>query len=175
VSAALLAKLIESGTPAALVAEVATELGRAQAERDILERKKEQDRERQRRHRSRDVTLRHAKRRDSRDPPKEVSNPHSVSDETGGKPPDPVKELFDLGTSVLTASGQTEKQARSLVGMWRKDHGDGEVLAALTDARTKSISNPVEWVPKRLKQRGPAEPADFLSHYRQRAAVGASP
>lgn len=110
-------------------------------------------------------------------PLKENSKPTSVSDETGGKPPDPLKELFDLGVSVLAASCKTEKEARSLVGMWRKDFGDGETLAALTDARTKAISNPIEWVPKRLKQRRPAEPADFLAHYReqQRTAAGASP
>jgi hypothetical protein len=172
VSAALLTKLLEAGTPVELIAEVAMELGRAQAAAELLEQRRAKDRKRKRFPRNSAESVESA---ETHAPPKEVSNPHSVSDETGGKPPDPVKELFDLGTSILTASGQTEKQARSLVGMWRKDHGDGEVLAALTDARTKSISNPVEWVPKRLRQRGPAEPADFLSHYRQRAAAGASP
>lgn len=107
-------------------------------------------------------------------PLKDNSKPPSVSDETVGKPTDPLKELFDLGISVLTASGQTEKQARSLVGMWRKDFGAGKTLAALTDARTQSITNPVEWIPKHLRLHRHEEPADFLAHYKQRTAAGAS-
>jgi uncharacterized protein YdaU (DUF1376 family) len=74
----------------------------------------------------------------------------SVSGETGAKPPDPIKQMFDLGIDVLTATGITEKQARSYVGKLRKDHDDGDVLSALTECRVRSISNPVEWLPKRL-------------------------
>jgi hypothetical protein len=47
-SAALLARLIEAGTPAALVGEVAMELAKAQAVADILEQRKAKDRERKR-------------------------------------------------------------------------------------------------------------------------------
>jgi hypothetical protein len=45
-NAALLAKLIEAGTPADLVAEVAVELGRAHAAQEILEKRRAKDRER---------------------------------------------------------------------------------------------------------------------------------
>lgn len=64
---------------------------------------------------------------------------------------DILKDLYDLGLAVLSSAGHSERQARSLVGRWRKDHGDGPVLSALTDARLRSISNPVEWITKRLK------------------------
>lgn len=171
-STALLTKLLEAGTPVELIAEVAMELGRARAAAELLEQRRAKDRQRKRVPRKSAESVESA---ETHTPPKEVSNPHSVSIETGGKPPDPLKELFDLGISVLTASGQTEKQARTLIGMWRKDHGDGEVLAALTDARTKAISNPVEWMPKRLKQQRHAEPVDFMAHYKERTAAGASP
>lgn len=81
-------------------------------------------------------------------PPKKSSEANA----SGGEPPDPVKELFDVGVSVLTASGQSEKEARSLIGKWRKDtKDDGQVLAALLDCRTKCISSPVEWLTKRFK------------------------
>lgn len=76
--------------------------------------------------------------------------PDSVSDETASSPPDPIKELFDVGVAVLTGTGISESRSRSLIGQWRRQHGDGEVLAALTDCRTKAISNPVEWMPQRL-------------------------
>lgn len=64
---------------------------------------------------------------------------------------DPLKELFDVGVSVLTGCGQTEKEARSLIGMWRKGKPDGEVLTALVECRTRAISSPVEWLTKRLE------------------------
>lgn len=76
--------------------------------------------------------------------------PDTIPNGMGDKPPDPVRDLFDIGVSVLVAAGHSEKESRSLVGKWRKDHSDGEVMAALVDCRTKAISNPVEWMPKRL-------------------------
>lgn len=83
-------------------------------------------------------------------PPKDNSKPPSSEPNgSGGAAADPVKELFDLGVSILTATGQTEKQARSLIGKWRKAKGDGEVLTGLIDSRGKS--NPVEWLEKRFK------------------------
>lgn len=81
-------------------------------------------------------------------PPEEKS---SVANATGGKPPDPVKELFDLGVAVLVATGMVEKDARSMIGKWRKTKSDGEVLTGLIECRTKAISNPVEWLEKRLQ------------------------
>lgn len=86
-------------------------------------------------------------------PPNEyISNPpSSVSNETGGEAADPVKSIFDLGVSILMASGTPEKQARSLLGKWRKAKSDAEVLAALLDCRARSISNPVEWIEARFK------------------------
>lgn len=74
----------------------------------------------------------------------------SVSKDTGGKPPDPLKQLFDVGVALLTSTGGTERQARSLIGKWRKARPDSEVLAGLIDCRTRAISNPVEWLEKRF-------------------------
>lgn len=87
---------------------------------------------------------------------------YSVDKSTGGEPPaigsgDIVKDLFDLGLSVLTSAGVPEKQARSLIGKWRKGGKDAEVLLALMECRTKLVSNPVEWLTKRLK------PAAYVS------------
>ena len=92
----------------------------------------------------------------------------SVPDGTAAKPPDPAKQLFDLGVEVLTAAGTAEPQARSLIGMWRKTHGVGKTLEALLDCRAKAISQPVEWMTKRL---GPGEPdvGDFADAAARRA------
>jgi hypothetical protein len=75
---------------------------------------------------------------------------NSVAKATGVPPADPVAALFDIGVSILTAAGHDERQARSLIGKWRKEKTDGEVLTAFMDCRTKAISNPVEWLQKSL-------------------------
>ena len=78
------------------------------------------------------------------------SEPVSVSNDTGLKP-DPMKELFDVGVGLLTSSGKSEREARSLIGKWRKAASDDSVvLAALIDCRGRAISEPVEWLTKRL-------------------------
>ena len=69
---------------------------------------------------------------------------------SGGEAADPVKELFDAGVSLLVGAGQTEKQARSLIGKWRKGKTDGDVLTGILDCRARAISNPVEWLEKRF-------------------------
>lgn len=64
---------------------------------------------------------------------------------------DPVKELFDLGVSIMVGAGIAEQKARSLIGKWRKARSDAEVLTALLECRRQDISEPVEWLTKRLK------------------------
>ena len=63
---------------------------------------------------------------------------------SGVPPPDPVKALFDMGVALVVETGRTEKQARSLVGKWRKDFGDPEAMRIMLEARSKS--EPVEWI-----------------------------
>lgn len=65
---------------------------------------------------------------------------------------DLIKEIFDLGRSILVEAGATEARARSLIGKWKKDRGEAEVLKALLECRRDAISNPVEWLTKRLQQ-----------------------
>jgi uncharacterized protein YdaU (DUF1376 family) len=70
---------------------------------------------------------------------------------SGGEPPaDPIKQVFDLGVSILVAASCTEKNARSLIGKWRKSHGEAKVLQGLLDCRARGISDPVEWLEKRF-------------------------
>lgn len=81
----------------------------------------------------------------------EVKKISSVAIATGAEAPDdPLKQLFDLGVSILIETGCTEKQARSLIGKYRKAKSDADVLAGLLECRTKAISNPVEWLEKRF-------------------------
>lgn len=85
-------------------------------------------------------------------PESDTETEETIANAMGAEAPpnDPVKELFDLGVSVLVEAGCTEKQARSLVGKHRKNKGDGECLTAFIECRSKHISDPVEWLEKRL-------------------------
>jgi|HubBroStandDraft_1064217.scaffolds.fasta_scaffold110443_2 hypothetical protein len=48
---------------------------------------------------------------------------------------DPAKELFDAGVKILTANATPERQARALIGKWRKAvKNDGKLLGILLDA-----------------------------------------
>lgn len=42
--------------------------------------------------------------------------------------------IFDRGRKSLQANGSDEKQARSMLGLWRKNHGDENLVAALEQA-----------------------------------------
>jgi hypothetical protein len=74
---------------------------------------------------------------------------------------DPVKEVFDLGVSILVASGTDEKRARSLLGKWRKERGEAKVLTALLECRTKGVSEPVVWLTKRLQAARYVSPSGY--------------
>ncbi|WP_347269946.1 YdaU family protein [Rhizorhabdus histidinilytica] len=69
----------------------------------------------------------------------------------GTAPADVAKQIFDTGVALLTDAGQPPGQARSMLGKWRKEHGDGAVLQALMEAERRAITNPVEWITGRFK------------------------
>jgi hypothetical protein len=77
---------------------------------------------------------------------------------------DPLKDLFDLGVTMLKSQGHDEKKARSIIGSWRKGRSPGDVVAALVDAKTRSVSNLVEWMPRRLNGARSTDPPSYLDH-----------
>lgn len=82
----------------------------------------------------------------------------SVSKDTGANA-DPVKVIFDLGRTLLMDAGATADAAGSLIGKWRKEYGDRVVLECLMDCQAKRISNPKEWMPRRLQAAGKGQSA----------------
>jgi uncharacterized protein YdaU (DUF1376 family) len=101
--------------------------------------------------------------------PQPTSNSHlhshksSEDKSSGGKPPanDAVKELFDVGVSILVDAGSSEKEARSLIGKWKKSRGEVEVMKALLECRRQEIASPVEWLTKRLQQSRYVSPSGY--------------
>lgn len=96
--------------------------------------------------------------------------PDSVSKETGVPPPDLVKVVFDHGVHLLTEQGHSDRDARKIIGKWRKDCRDDKLVRdALVEAASRNISNLVEWVPKYLGNQ-PANPLDVLLEQSDRFA-----
>lgn len=62
--------------------------------------------------------------------------------------------VWQIGPNFLAEHGCPERQARSLLGKWRKERGDAETLAALIAAERESVSEPVAWIEARLKNGG---------------------
>lgn len=94
---------------------------------------------------------RHSTKRQQSDNGASTPIPNTVTNVTGAEAPpdDPVKQIFEVGVTLLTSTGTKDRQARSLIGKWRKQKGDAWTLQALLDAKAKSISAPVEWIEKR--------------------------
>ena len=71
----------------------------------------------------------------------------SVSKDTGADAPvDKVKVTFGTCLAYLVENGQDEKNARALLGRWRRDHGDEAVHLAVDQARVGAISDPVPYI-----------------------------
>lgn len=78
-------------------------------------------------------------------------------------PPQPVDlraAVFASGVPLLTAAGLSAPNARSMLGRWRRDFGDGAVLDALAAAQVEHPSDPVAWINKTVERRNaPNRPA----------------
>lgn len=77
---------------------------------------------------------------------KEQGN-NSVSKDTGENASvDLVKVIFDEGLKVLLGSGHNERQARAIIGKWRKQSDDGAVVMAISNAVKQGVTDPVSYI-----------------------------
>lgn len=67
--------------------------------------------------------------------------------------------IFDQGRKYLESNGVKERQARSLLGGWRRDHGDEALLAALREALSQGVSEPISFITASLRNRKLCHPA----------------
>lgn len=63
----------------------------------------------------------------------------------------PSDFLWKAGVKFLTGSGVSEKQARSLIGKWKRDAGEGQVISALGRAQREGAIEPVSFIEGCLK------------------------
>jgi len=74
-------------------------------------------------------------------------------------PPSPEDRIFALGVPLLTAAGVAERNARSMLGMLRKRHGDEAVADAIDRCAALQVSEPVSWLQAALKPKPEAKTA----------------
>jgi hypothetical protein len=66
-------------------------------------------------------------------------------------PPDTADTIFALGVPLLTAANVADRNARSMLGLMRKTHGDPAVIEALQRCATEKPIQPVAWLQAALK------------------------
>ena len=59
---------------------------------------------------------------------------------------DAVKALWDRGLRHLTASKVPEKQARSVIGKWRREFDDTAVMAAILASEAENAAEPIAFI-----------------------------
>lgn len=72
---------------------------------------------------------------------------HSEPNGSGaGAPPDTADHIFGLGVPLLTASGCTDRNARSMLALLHKQHGGLAVVAALERCAREKPLQPIPWL-----------------------------
>lgn len=71
--------------------------------------------------------------------------PYSEREEPEGKPSGASPSLFDVGLMALTSRGVSDKQARSITGMWRSQFGEPATLEVFRQIEKHDPSDPVAY------------------------------
>jgi hypothetical protein len=91
------------------------------------------------------------------------------------EPVDLKAVLFGTGLAYLTRHGTPERQARSMLGKWRKQFGDGAVVDALHAAQSEAASDPIPMINRILERRHTHGNADRPGQRMATAAHGPQP
>jgi hypothetical protein len=80
-----------------------------------------------------------------------------------GEAVDFTKAIFERGVAFLRRHGLKEDRARSVIGKWRKNHGERAVFDALAAASKAGVTNPLPWIEARLRKSEADAPPDGLA------------
>jgi hypothetical protein len=64
---------------------------------------------------------------------------------------DMTKSLWESGKTILKAAGHDDRSAGSIIGRFRKNYSDSQVLAVLSRCQIEQPSEPVEWITRALQ------------------------
>lgn len=62
-----------------------------------------------------------------------------------------TKAVWDCGVQYLTSKGIETRQARSVLGKWRKDSGDAQILESIEAAQRAGTEDPIPYITKTLQ------------------------
>lgn len=84
--------------------------------------------------------------------------PTPIKKETEAKASDAsvdfAKQLWERGVAFLGKHGVAEKQARKLIGKWRKDYTDADIFDAFASCNKEGVIDPAPWITARLAGKG---------------------
>lgn len=65
-----------------------------------------------------------------------------------------AKQLWDRGVAFLGRHGTPDRQARTLIGKWRKAYQDTDIFEAFAACSKEGIVDPVPWITAKLSGKG---------------------
>lgn len=68
-----------------------------------------------------------------------------------------AKVLFDRGVLFLTRHGSRERDARAVIGRWRKTYQDTDIFDAFSACSKEGITDPIPWITAKLSGKGKAD------------------
>lgn len=83
-------------------------------------------------------------------PTKEKDIP--IAKAIGHTPIDPLKIVFDEGVRFMGTRNIPERQARAVIGKWRKDHPVDDIAKAISNAARESAVDPISYIQACLGQ-----------------------
>lgn len=83
-----------------------------------------------------------------------LQQPEPYREETEAKASDAsvdfAKQLWDRGVAFLGRHGTQDRQARTLIGKWRKAYNDTDIFEAFSACSKEGIIDPVPWITAKL-------------------------
>jgi len=83
--------------------------------------------------------------------------------------PDFAKQLWDRGVAFLERNGTPNRQAKAMIGKWRKFYQDTDILDAFAACSKQGVVDPIPWIAARLNGRDKGDGKSTRSETRLRA------
>ncbi len=65
-----------------------------------------------------------------------------------------AKQIWDRGVAFLGRHGTPDKQARAVIGKWRKAYQDTDIFDAFAACSKQGVMDPIPWIAARLNGKG---------------------
>ena len=83
--------------------------------------------------------------------------------------PDFAKQLWDRGVAFLERNGTPNRQAKAMIGKWRKFYQDTDIFDAFAACSKQGVVDPIPWIAARLNGRDKGDGKSTRSETRLRA------